>query len=137
MKSLLRRICHLGEHNDQVSMNLCLFFLKYKKLAAHGGNLLENEMLAKIAESYNVTIAQLLLRYQLQRNILVIPKSKTPSRIDENAQVFHFNISDDDMAKIKGLDKNTRSCNFVINSESQNFPASWKKEQFYLDSLKV
>ena len=106
------------------------------KSAAHGGNLFENEMLAEIAKSYNVTIAQLLLRYQLQRNILVIPKSKTPSRIDENAQLFHFTISDDDMAKIKGLDKNTRSCNFVINSKNQNFPASWKKEQFYLDSLK-
>ena len=104
---------------------------------AYGGSLLENELLAKIAKSYNVTIAQLLLRYQLQRNILIIPKSDSPSRIDENARLFHFKISVDDMIKIKGLDKNKRACTFIINSNNQNFPASWKKEQFYLDSLKT
>ena len=98
------------------------------KVVAYGGSLLENEMLTEMAKSYNVTIAQLLLRYQLQRNVLIIPKSDTKSRINENARLFHFTISADDMAKIKGLDKNKRACTFVINSKSKNFPASWKKE---------
>ena len=44
--------------------------------AAHGGNLFENELLDKIAKKYNVTIAQLLLKYQLQRGIIIVPKRK-------------------------------------------------------------
>ena len=40
----------------------------------YGGNLLENKLLKDLAEGYSVSIAQLLLKYQLQRNILVIPK---------------------------------------------------------------
>ena len=52
--------------------------------AAHGGNLFENELLDKIAKKYNVTIAQLLLKYQLQRGIIIVPKRKIVqmSRLD-------------------------------------------------------
>jgi len=103
--------------------------------AAHGGNLFENELLEKIAKNYNVTIAQLLLKYQLQRGIIIVPKSKTPERIEENAKLFHFEISSEDMDQIKAMNKDCRSCNFLANGNNPNFPPSWKKEQFFLDSL--
>ena len=61
---------------NEISVTSYMSLGRAQRSAAHGGNLFENEMLGKMADSYNVTVAQLLLRYQLQRNILVIPKSK-------------------------------------------------------------
>ena len=61
---------------NEISVTSYMSLGRAQRSAAHGGNLFENEMLAKMADTYKVTVAQLLLRYQLQRNILVIPKSK-------------------------------------------------------------
>jgi len=123
-------------HKNDVSVTSFMSLGRAQRSEKHGGNLLENEFLSEMASKYGVSIAQLLLRYQLQRGVLVIPKSKTPDRIDENSKLFHFEITNEDMAGIKKLDKNTRSCNFVINRDNENFPNSWKKEQFYLDATK-
>lgn len=54
--------------------------------------------------------AQILIRWALQHNLVVIPKSANPSRIRENADVFDFEITDEDMQILDGLNENLRTC---------------------------
>jgi len=58
-----------------------------------------------IAKKYNKSTAQVLIRYCLQKNWVPLPKSDTPSRIKENAEVYDFDISAEDMKKLDGLDE--------------------------------
>lgn len=69
------------------------------------GRRLNDRTLVKIAKEYNKSPAQILIRWCLQKNFVVLPKSVTPQRILENSQVFDFNISDENMAKLDGLDE--------------------------------
>ncbi|MFD1172280.1 aldo/keto reductase [Oceanobacillus picturae] len=73
-----------------------------------GGEVLNNSVVTNIAEKYNKTPAQVILRWHLQYNNVVIPKSVTPSRIEENFNVFDFKLSAQDLENIKGLDRNER-----------------------------
>ena len=68
------------------------------------GRMLNNELLMGIAEKYGVSVAQLCIRWCLQNNTLPLPKSVTPSRIEENTRVFGFEISDDDMKTINAME---------------------------------
>lgn len=61
------------------------------------------EALAKMAEKYQKTWAQLVLRYQIERGVVVIPKSHHEERQKLNLEIFDFSLSDDDKEKIKGL----------------------------------
>ncbi len=67
-------------------------------------NLFSNPLLASIAQVYNKSVAQVVLRWLIQRNVIVIPKSVNLPRIRENFNVFDFSISDADMEKISQLD---------------------------------
>jgi diketogulonate reductase-like aldo/keto reductase len=69
-------------------------------------NLFSNELLAAIGKKYNKSIAQVVLRWMIQRNIVVIPKSITPARVIQNFDVFDFELSEADMEQIKSLDEN-------------------------------
>lgn len=73
-----------------------------------GGNVLKEEAVVTIAEAHGKTPAQVVLRWHLQNNSIVIPKSVTPSRIEENFNVFDFELSESDMAEINKLDRNQR-----------------------------
>ena len=73
------------------------------------GGLFTNPVLAAIGEKYGKTTAQVMLRWQLQRGIVVIPKSVHVERMKENFNVFDFELSADDMAKIATLDTKTSS----------------------------
>ncbi|MBE6574256.1 MAG: aldo/keto reductase [Ruminococcaceae bacterium] len=68
------------------------------------GRMLTNETLIEIAKKYNVSVAQLCIRFCLQNGVLPLPKSVTPSRIKENADVFSFEISAADMAEINAME---------------------------------
>lgn len=72
------------------------------------GRILDHPTLQSIAEKYKKTVAQVILRWHLQQDIIIIPKSITPERIKENAQIFDFQLSDADMKQIDGLNQNER-----------------------------
>ncbi len=73
-----------------------------------GNGLLENETLKEIAKKYNKTVAQIVLRWDLQSQIVTIPKSTNERRLIENIDIFDFNLSKDDIDKIDSLNKDLR-----------------------------
>jgi diketogulonate reductase-like aldo/keto reductase len=73
-----------------------------------GGEVLQDEVIINIAESVGKTPAQVVLRWHLQNQTIVIPKSVTPSRIEENFNVFDFELSEDQMDQIHKLNRNRR-----------------------------
>ena len=74
------------------------------------GQKFNDPKLVKIAEKYDKSPAQILIKWALQHNIAVIPKSKNKERIYENANVFDFNISKDDMNKLDSFNENLHIC---------------------------
>ncbi|WBL15814.1 aldo/keto reductase [Sutcliffiella sp. NC1] len=73
-----------------------------------GGEVLKDEVVQQIAEAHQKSPAQVVLRWHLQNNTIVIPKSVTPSRIEENFNVFDFELSLDEMEKINAINKDRR-----------------------------
>ncbi len=67
-------------------------------------NPFENDMLLAIAQKYHKTVGQVLLRWNIQRGVVVIPKSTHIERIQENIDVFDFELNDEEMKKIASLD---------------------------------
>ncbi|MCA1202134.1 aldo/keto reductase [Priestia flexa] len=72
------------------------------------GELLDNAVLKEIADKHGKSTAQVILRWDLQSEIVTIPKSIKEHRIVENASIFDFELSQEDMAKINELNKNHR-----------------------------
>ncbi len=73
------------------------------------GGLFENPVLAEIGKAHGKTTAQVMLRWNLQRGVVVIPKSVHRERMEENLDVFDFELSSDEMGKIAALDTKTSS----------------------------
>ncbi len=71
---------------------------------------LDNPIINDIAKKHSKTYAQIMLRWLLEQDLIVIPKSINPIRIKENIELFNFKLDDDDMAKIKKLDFHHRYC---------------------------
>lgn len=67
---------------------------------------LEDPELIKIAKKYDRSVAQVILRWNIQRSILVIPRSTNPEHMAENMRIFDFELSPIDMSIINGLNKN-------------------------------
>jgi methylglyoxal/glyoxal reductase len=72
------------------------------------GQLLQEPTLTEIAEKYGKTTAQVILRWDLQTKVVTIPKSIKEQRIIENANIFDFELSQEDMEKIASLNKDER-----------------------------
>lgn len=68
-------------------------------------NIFKNEILSKIGQKYNKTVAQVILRFLIQRGIIVIPKSVHEDRIAENIDVFDFVLDSEDMAAIDSMNE--------------------------------
>jgi diketogulonate reductase-like aldo/keto reductase len=73
-----------------------------------GGEVLQDEVIQGIAAVHRKTPAQVVLRWHLQNNTIVIPKSVTPSRIEENINVFDFELSVNEIDQINKLNRNRR-----------------------------
>lgn len=72
------------------------------------GQLLDHELIVEIGKKYNKTPAQIILRWDIQSEVITIPKSVKEQRIIENAQIFDFELDLVDMEKINGLNLNKR-----------------------------
>jgi len=91
--------CH--EHNVAIEA--------YSPLAhAKAGS--DEPILHELAEKYDKSYAQIMLRWCIQQGLIILPKSVTPSRIQENIAVFDFNLSKEDMAKLATLNRDLRTC---------------------------
>ena len=73
------------------------------------GGLFDDPILVNIGKKYNKTSAQVMLRYQLQRNIVIIPKSTHIERMKQNFDIFDFELNKEDMDEILKLDKKQSS----------------------------
>ncbi|XZF75839.1 aldo/keto reductase [Bacillus sp. AL-1R] len=72
------------------------------------GQLFDNETLLQIANKHNKSIAQVVLRWHLQNGVVIIPKSIKEHRIQENANIFDFELTEEDMNQINSLNQNHR-----------------------------
>ena len=73
------------------------------------GAVLDDPAIVKVADAHGVTPGQVVLRWHLQIGNVVIPKSVTPERIEQNLQVFGFELSDDEVGAIEALDAGERT----------------------------
>jgi diketogulonate reductase-like aldo/keto reductase len=84
----------------------------------NGTKVLHDPVIREIASEHDKTPAQVILRWHLQSDVIAIPKTVTPSRMDENIDVFDFELSTADLDKIAALDRNER--HNAIPSEMNN-----------------
>ncbi len=82
------------------------------------GNLLQNPEILRIAEKYGKSAAQICLRWSVQREFIPLPKSVTPQRIQQNAAIFDFEISEQDMEILTNLQGELGT---QINQDNANF----------------
>ena len=79
--------------------------MSWSPMARGENNFFNNEFLKSIGDKYNKTAAQVALRFLTQENIMVIPKSTHKERMNENFEIFDFELSGDDMNTLRALDK--------------------------------
>jgi 2,5-diketo-D-gluconate reductase A len=99
----------MKEHNVQIQ--------SWAPFAEGRNNLFQNEVLVSIAEKYNKSVAQVVLRWLTQRDVVVIPKSVHKERIIENFNIFDFELDQEDMENIELLD--TKKSLFLSHNDPE------------------
>ena len=89
-------------------------------------SLLSNDLFKELASKYNKTVAQVILRWHVQKGFVVIPGSKSEAHILDNINIFDFEITDGDMKKIATLDKGTPF--YVRNDANLQQYAIWRPD---------
>ncbi|MBT0451300.1 2,5-didehydrogluconate reductase DkgA [Morganella morganii subsp. morganii] len=80
----------------------------WSPLAQGGEGVFDTDIIQALAAKYQKTPAQIVIRWHLDRGLIVIPKSVTPSRIHENFDVFDFRLEKEELSQIQSLDSGTR-----------------------------
>ena len=101
-------------HNQQIEAHEWMkkYGVQHEAWAPFGegrGGMLEEPLLVEIGKKYGKTAAQVILRWDMQRNVVAIPKSTHIERMEQNFDIFDFELSEEDMAKIATLDKKQSS----------------------------
>lgn len=101
-------------HNQQIEAHEWMkkYGVQHEAWAPFGegrGGMFEEPLLVEIGKKYGKTAAQVILRWDMQRNIVAIPKSTHIERMEQNFDIFDFELSEEDMAKIATLDKKQSS----------------------------
>ena len=92
------------ESDNEIMKNYGTQIESWGPFAEGRGDMFTNPILSEIGKKYNKSVAQVILRWLIQRNVVVIPKSVHKERIIENFNIFDFELSADDMNKIKSMD---------------------------------
>ncbi len=74
----------------------------------HTSELLNNETIVKISNNHHVSSAQVILRWNLQKGVVVIPGSSNPNHIKENADIYGFELTNEEIKQINALDRNEK-----------------------------
>ena len=91
----------------------------------HGDKgLIGEEIFTKLAKKYNKTNVQIILRWHIQKKIIVFPKSTNPKHIKENADIFDFQLTDEEVKEIDKMGKRKRF--FTMSLEGQQNFKNWK-----------
>ncbi|WP_295162113.1 aldo/keto reductase [uncultured Brachyspira sp.] len=102
------------ERHPNLPRNELIDFCKHHNIIAEAwsplgrGKLLNNKIINHIAGKYDKTAAQIILRWDIEKNISVIPKSVNKNRIEENINIFDFELDKDDIGKINALENGKR-----------------------------
>ena len=101
-------------HNQQIEEHEWMkkYGVQHEAWAPFGegrGGMFEEPLLVEIGKKYGKTAAQVILRWDMQRNVVAIPKSTHIERMEQNFDIFDFELSEEDMAKIATLDKKQSS----------------------------
>ena len=101
-------------HNQQIEAHEWMkkYGVQHEAWAPFGegrGGMFEEPLLVEIGKRYGKTAAQVILRWDMQRNVVAIPKSTHIERMEQNFDIFDFELSEEDMAKIATLDKKQSS----------------------------
>lgn len=92
------------EYDDKIMKEYGTQIESWGPFAEGKNNMFNNPTISEIGKKHNKSAAQVILRWLIQRNVVVIPKSVRKERIIENFNVFDFELSEDDMNKIKSMD---------------------------------
>ncbi|XP_015978361.2 aldo-keto reductase family 1 member D1 isoform X1 [Rousettus aegyptiacus] len=84
--------------------------------------LLKDALLNSVGKKYNKTAAQVVLRFNIQRGVVVIPKSFNSARIKENFQIFDFSLTEEEMKDIEALNKNVRFVELLMWCDHPEYP---------------
>lgn len=91
----------------------------------HAKEMFEEKAVKALAQKYNKTSAQILLCYNIQNSVAVIPKSVYEDRIKENMDVWNFSLTEDEMDILKSLDKASPMIGDPENPEKTEFAMTW------------
>lgn len=90
----------------------------------HGDSGLINEaVFTELAKKYDKTNVQIILRWHIQEGNVIFPKSTNPQHIKDNFDIFDFELTDEEMAKISSLDRNVRFYNATLEQQEAQFTA--------------
>ena len=95
-------------------------------LAEGKHNIFTNEVLTNIAEKHNKTVAQVVLRWNVQRDVIINPKSIRKERIEENMNIWDFQLNDEEMAAISSLDLGSSQIVDHTSAETAKWLNGWK-----------
>ena len=93
------------QHDQEVMREVGVQIESWGPFAQGKNDLFTNEVLAAIGSAHDRSVAQVVLRWVIQRDVVVIPKSVRKERMAENFDVFDFELSEDEMSTLTGLDK--------------------------------
>nr|XP_032818460.1 aldo-keto reductase family 1 member B1-like isoform X1 [Petromyzon marinus] len=117
-----RLIAFCREHGIEVTAYSPLGSPDRSWASVNEPKLLEDPCVCAIASKHKKTPAQVLIRFHVQRGVMVIPKSVTKARIHENIQVFDFELTADDMKSLTSLNKNWRACPMQWAVDHKDYP---------------
>lgn len=88
----------------------------------HRKTLWENETINRLANKYGKTVAQILLKFHVQRGIITIPMAVTKERIEENLNIFDFEMRGDDLDSLRSLNNGQRLVNPKYIKSCKEYP---------------